>query len=305
MLKRSSFIGMIAALCLIAPHTFASTGCNYPTTLDSWSDKIAGDFLTIADVNQFRCAIEKLEIGPLRPNDGTQAAPSYAFRGSASDGMYRPTTNALGFATNGSERIRIAANGALLVGATTATTGVNANDVVLANTKSIKWVNAGNTTAANLSISALSSDTLSFSTAGVEALNIAANGSLRVGNQAITGVAANGIVLKSGTPIQWINAAGSTAANHYIQNQAGDHLQFNIPGVDGQLFIYQWGGTGLFEMTRQNAGAGLIFMTKSSADHSAPAANNVVIYQKDNGSGKGQLCARFPTGATQCFASEP
>lgn len=39
----------------------ASTGCNYPTSLDSWTDKIAGDQLTVADVNQFRCAIEQVQ----------------------------------------------------------------------------------------------------------------------------------------------------------------------------------------------------------------------------------------------------
>ncbi len=45
----------------LASRLTASTGCNYPSSLDSWSDKVAGDFWTVADVNQARCAIEKLE----------------------------------------------------------------------------------------------------------------------------------------------------------------------------------------------------------------------------------------------------
>jgi hypothetical protein len=37
----------------------------------------------------------------------------------------------------------------------------------------------------------------------------------------------------------------------------------------------------------------------------APSANGYVIFAQDNGSGKTQLCARFATGASQCFATQP
>jgi hypothetical protein len=37
----------------------------------------------------------------------------------------------------------------------------------------------------------------------------------------------------------------------------------------------------------------------------APAANKCVLFLRDNGSGKTQLCARFPTGAIQQVAIEP
>lgn len=37
----------------------------------------------------------------------------------------------------------------------------------------------------------------------------------------------------------------------------------------------------------------------------APAANKVVVFARDNGSGKTQLCARFATGAIQILATEP
>ena len=40
-------------------------------------------------------------------------------------------------------------------------------------------------------------------------------------------------------------------------------------------------------------------------DIAAPAANKVVIYCRDNGAGKTQLVARFPTGAVQQIAIEP
>lgn len=42
-----------------------------------------------------------------------------------------------------------------------------------------------------------------------------------------------------------------------------------------------------------------------AADPAAPAANQVVLFAKDNGAGKTQLCARFNTGATQVIATQP
>jgi hypothetical protein len=41
------------------------------------------------------------------------------------------------------------------------------------------------------------------------------------------------------------------------------------------------------------------------ADPAAPAANNAVLYAKDNGAGKTQLAVRFNTGAVQILATEP
>ena len=37
----------------------------------------------------------------------------------------------------------------------------------------------------------------------------------------------------------------------------------------------------------------------------APSANNVILYAKDDGSGKTQLVARFATGAVQVIATQP
>ena len=41
------------------------------------------------------------------------------------------------------------------------------------------------------------------------------------------------------------------------------------------------------------------------SDPSAPAANRAALYSRDNGSGKTQIVARFPTGAVQVIATEP
>lgn len=48
----------------------------------------------------------------------------------------------------------------------------------------------------------------------------------------------------------------------------------------------------------------LEFVTEIS-DPAAPAANRARLYMRDNGAGKTQLVARFPTGAIQVIATEP
>jgi len=64
MRKSKRVLLIVAALSLAILDyqlSIASSGCTYPTSLDSWADKVAGDQLTVADVNQFRCAIEQIE----------------------------------------------------------------------------------------------------------------------------------------------------------------------------------------------------------------------------------------------------
>lgn len=41
------------------------------------------------------------------------------------------------------------------------------------------------------------------------------------------------------------------------------------------------------------------------ADPAAPAANNAVLYVRDDGGGKSQLVVRFATGVVQVIATEP
>jgi hypothetical protein len=51
--------------------------------------------------------------------------------------------------------------------------------------------------------------------------------------------------------------------------------------------------------------AGGYYELTEIAEPGAPGANGARLYSKDNGSGKSQLCARFASGASQCFATEP
>ncbi|MBK8810712.1 MAG: hypothetical protein IPN69_08265 [Acidobacteria bacterium] len=84
----------------------------------------------------------------------------------------------------------------------------------------------------------------------------------------------------------------------------------------GFMFTASSGGvnyadTGLFraaaaivKITDASSGGGALQLQEMSAP-SAPAANNVIVFAEDNGSGKTRLMARFSSGAAQQIAIEP
>ena len=68
---------------------------------------------------------------------------------------------------------------------------------------------------------------------------------------------------------------------------------------------FDFGGYGTDILRVGSDGAGTLLYGLEIAEPAAPAANGWVIYAKDNGSGKTQLCVRFNTGAVQVLATEP
>lgn len=52
-------------------------------------------------------------------------------------------------------------------------------------------------------------------------------------------------------------------------------------------------------------GAGWMQYVEQTSDPAAPSADRAKVFARDNGSGKTQLCVRFPTGAVQVIATEP
>lgn len=78
----------------------------------------------------------------------------------------------------------------------------------------------------------------------------------------------------------------------YIDAVLSISRQFNFAQFSGDVGLA--GGS---------AGGKLQF--KERTDPSAPAVNQAALYARDNGSGKTQLCVRFPTGAIQVIATEP
>jgi hypothetical protein len=87
----------------------------------------------------------------------------------------------------------------------------------------------------------------------------------------------------TGTPAtvlaNWKQASGQTANVLEVRNTS-DVIEFRIAPKGFLEFLEQ-------------------------TDPAAPASNRAVLYSRDNGSGKTQLCVRFPTGAVQVLATEP
>lgn len=83
-----------------------------------------------------------------------------------------------------------------------------------------------------------------------------------------------------------------------------------IPGCQWEsnvaVITNEAGGTGTMrQLSLGKAGVPTMVIGTEQSDPAAPSANNGIIYFKDNGAGKTQACARFNTGAVQCFATEP
>lgn len=91
-------------MTLCADFAYGATGCNYPSSHDSFSNRVAGDFLTTALLNSIMCGVEKLESGPLRPLDGSVSAPAWSFRDDANTGAYRTGANEFALVTDGVQR---------------------------------------------------------------------------------------------------------------------------------------------------------------------------------------------------------
>ena len=172
--------------------------------------------------------------------DGTNGILSPDFEPSGSttptNGLFLPTTNALGFATNSTERLRLDANGQLMVGATSASgiiyglgTSSNGYATISDGTGSIliggsNAVTGGGVTGANAAIR--TSGNLIFCSGGAsERARIDSSGNLLVGttNTDPAGNNVTGAAIRSGAACSIQNgsttalALGSSANNTYLQ----------------------------------------------------------------------------------------
>jgi len=227
MKKLAAFIFALS-LCATSSPGFAASGCTYPGTLDSYVDKLAGDFLTIADVNNRSCAIEKLETGPLRPNDGSAAAPAYAFRSAASSGMYYvPATPSLAFTI-----------GATTVGAIVKI-GAAVNYITLlasATANVTQIVPAGTDTNIGMMLNTKGTGSLLFDVGGNYKGSIDSSGRLLWGHVVATSAGAGDIVLSNNTSLRSVTVAGTDSARIVGMNTSNQV----VIGGSGAADI-QWG----------------------------------------------------------------
>ena len=88
-------------------------------------DAMAGVDVTSGDLNIGSSVGRFDSSGIIKTAHGTESAPSHTFINDNDNGMYRPTTNTLGFVCGGDEKLRIDSSGRLLVNTTTGFAGDN------------------------------------------------------------------------------------------------------------------------------------------------------------------------------------
>jgi len=109
---------------------------------------------------------------------------------------------------------------------------------------------------------------------------------------------------------------GDDDAGYIEYDHSSDTLKIRHSGADSGINISSTGigiiytGTEAWALKsgylEDSAEGNVFYLTETSyGDPGGPDANRVYIYAKDNGSGKTTLCAKFNTGAVQCFATEP
>lgn len=205
--------------------------------------------------------------GPLGAQAGTAAAPALSFSGDPDTGLFRPSSDALGFAAGGAEKARIDASGRLLLGTTTAPADLVVGGVSGGANRAIQIGSAGairmrmeTDAVSGLGIITATNDSttghLAFRTgaASTERLRITSTGTVQPGADASQDLGASGarwsttftnIVSAASSPLTLRTNAGSWAVSastgsfYPITDNA-----FNIGGpVNRPMQIYAVTGT--------------------------------------------------------------
>jgi len=90
-----------------------------------------------------------------------------------------------------------------------------------------------------------------------------------------------------------INGAGTACQGIFLDTESGVSTTgklLNLRQDGAEVFVVDSGGR---------------VKVREQADPAAPVADEAVVYARDNGAGKTQLCVRFATGAVQVIATQP
>jgi len=109
---------------------------------------------------------------PLLAPDDTIGAPSYSWTSSPTNGMYRVSAAAIGFAIGGTARLSVSTAGAAVIGAFSATTTITATTAFRSDPGSNTVPGYGFTGETNTGMYRSAAGTLSFTSLGTQTLNL-------------------------------------------------------------------------------------------------------------------------------------
>ena len=224
---------------------------------------------------------------------GSVSDPSVQFTGDTNSGVY----------SSGPDTVDIAAGAVRAASFATAASGVNYFLFTpSATTAAISLDAAGSDTNIGINIDTKGTGAHVFRTAGgsTERMRMTGDGRFLIGTTTTAGSSSGDICLANNTNVNFLNAAGTSG--YGMRGDSSNNLSFS---TRNSKFVFNDNASGaLINLLFENSGGGIHIVDESSAAHTAPASG-VIIYAIDNGAGKTQLMAIFPTGAAQQLAIQP
>jgi hypothetical protein len=158
----------------------------------------------------------------------TATAPSFSFTGDTDVGMFRPTTDVIGFTTAGVERLRIAASGNVGIGTSSPTQPLTVAGNIYVNGAD----GEGLIFNGSMGIFRASSTSLAFNTGGTERMRIDSSGNVGIGTSSPTGLLTIGT---SAPRLDFLETGGSAGFDNTVLIRDAD--VFAIQTRNGGTFV--------------------------------------------------------------------
>jgi len=185
----------------------------------------------------------------LRPDANSALAPAYAFNGDGNTGMYSPTSDTLGFSTQGTEKMRIDSSGNVGIGTTSPSyrLQMDGESAIALQIKSSSDTGTSSVFFADPTANtpgfvqyAHTDNAFRFGTNGSERVRIDASGNVGIGTASpattlhVETSGNTGIQLRSGTASYGnINFNdGATAKGQILYNHNGDYMRLYVNGAE-------------------------------------------------------------------------
>lgn len=255
-------------------------------------------------------------LGTLTLPNGSSSAPALVVGDDPNTGWYR-ADGRIYFVEDGVVAFYVNSDGALIVPDTAAgdplTLGANTapGTIILGHNRALRAVNAARDAAVRL-VTINNSDEIVLGSGGSEGgppttFVMRSTGAFQfVGAAAV--IAIREITSASQTVLSFTQGTENVPRTAVLGN---GRAEYSDGSASADVIVIPRNNAGEWRLAKgrillndtTDDGGSIEFLERT--DVAAPGSNSVRIYAKDNGSGKTQLVARFPTGAVQQIAIEP